>query len=59
MNESRVNLHHDTESFSKASLYIYIFFYGYDRDRSNAVRLFRVISEDSVERDSLDESSAF
>ena len=33
--------------------------YGYDGDRFNAVRLFRVISEDSVKRDSLNESSAF
>ena len=32
---------------------------GFDGDRFNAVRLFRVISEDSAERDSLDESSAF
>ena len=32
---------------------------GYDGDRFNAVRLFRAISEDSAERDSLDESSAF
>ena len=31
----------------------------YDGDRFNAVRLFRVISEDSAERDSLDESCAF
>ena len=33
--------------------------YGYDGGRFNAVRLFGVISEDSAERDSLDESSAF
>ena len=32
---------------------------GNDGDGFNAVRLFRVISEDSAERDSLDESSAF
>ena len=32
---------------------------GFDGDRFNAVRLFRVISEDSAEEDSLDESSAF
>ena len=32
---------------------------GYDGDRFNAVRLFHVISGDSAERDSLDESSAF
>ena len=31
----------------------------YDGDRFNAVRLFRVISEDLAEQDSLDESSAF
>ena len=49
------------KSFSKASPYF--FFYkdraGFDGDRFNAVRLFRVISKDSAERDSLDESSAF
>ena len=32
---------------------------GFDGDRFNAVRLFPVVSEDSAERDSLDESSAF
>ena len=48
------------KSFSKASPY---FFFctdraGHDGDRFNAVRLFRVISEDSAERDSLNESSS-
>ena len=46
-------------SFSKASPYFFITFvrtkYGYGGDRFNAVWLFRVISEDSAERDSLDE----
>ena len=62
--ESRVNLHHDAELRAKVVLEgVAIFFCtnraGYDRDRFNAVRLFRVISEDSAERDSLNESSAF
>ena len=62
--ELRVNLHHDTEPRAKVVLeHVAIFFCedqaGFDGDRFNAVRLFRVISEDSAERDSLDESSAF
>ena len=48
------------KSFSKASPYFFCEDRaGFDGDRFNAVRLFRVISEDSAERDSLDESSAF
>ena len=48
------------KSFSKASPYFFCKVRaGFDGDRFNAVRLFRVISEDSVERDSLDEFSAF
>ena len=63
--ESRVNLLQDAEPRAKVVLEgVAIFFFGKDRasfdgDRFNAVRLFRVISEDSAERDSLDESSAF
>ena len=63
--ESRVNLHHDAEPRAKVVLEgVAIFFFykdraGFDGDRFNAVRLFRVISKDSAERDSLDESSAF
>ena len=63
--KSRVNLHHDAEPRAKVVLEdVAIFFCckdraGFDGDRFNAVRLFRVISEDSAERDSLDESSAF
>ena len=48
------------KSFSKASPYFFCKDRaGFDGDGFNAVRLFRVISEDSAERDSLDESSAF
>ena len=52
------------KSFSKASPYFFVWCTMrtgpvYDGDRFNAVRLFRVISEDSAERDSLDESCAF
>ena len=51
------------KSFSKASPYFFTTFvrakYGYDGDGFNAIRFFRVISEDSAERLSLDESSAF
>ena len=51
------------KSFSKASPCFFAAFawteYSFDRDRFNAVRLFRVISEDSSEQDSLDESFAF
>ena len=48
------------KSFSKASPYFFCKDRaGFDGDRFNAVRLFRVISEDLAERDSLDESSAF
>ena len=53
------------KSFPKASPYFFTklarteYRYAYDGDRLNAVRLFRVISEDAAERDSLDESSAF
>ena len=63
--ESRVNLHQDAEPRAKVVLEgAAIFFFckdraGLDGDGFNAVRLFRVISEDSAERDSLDESSAF
>ena len=63
--ESRVNLHHDAELRAKVFLEgVAIFFFVRtgpvcDGDGFNAVRLFRVISEDSAERDSLDESSAF
>ena len=66
--ESRVNLLHDAEPRAKVVLEgVAIFFCmvhhadraGYDGDRFNAVRLFRVISEVSAERDSLDESCAF
>ena len=63
--ESRVNLHHDAEPRAKVVLEgVAIFFLVrtgpvYDGDGFNAVRLFRVISIDSAERDSLDESSAF
>ena len=62
--ESLVNLHQDAEPRAKVVLEgVAIFFSevraGFDGDRFNAVRLFRVISEDSAERDSLDESSAF
>ena len=62
---SRVNLDHDAEPCEKVVLerVAIIHFvrteYGYDGDRLNAVRLFRVISGDSAERNSLDESSAF
>ena len=63
-NESRVNLHQDAEPRAKVVLEVVAIFFskdraGFDRDRFNAVRLFRMISEDSAERDSLDESSAF
>ena len=67
-NESRVNLLHDAEprakSFSKASPYFFVWCTMrtgpvYDGDRFNAIRFFHVISEDSAERDSLDESCAF
>ena len=48
------------KSFSKASPYFFCEDRaGFDGDGFNAVRLFRVISEDSAEWDSLDESSAF
>ena len=48
------------KSFSKASPYFFVRTGPvYDGDRFNAVRIFRVISEDSAERDSLDESSEF
>ena len=48
------------KSFSKASPYFFCKDRaGFDGDGFNAVRLFRVISEDSAERDSLDESSVF
>ena len=52
------------KSFSKASPYFFVWCTirtgpVYDGDRFSAVRLFRVISEDSAERDSLDESCAF
>ena len=66
--ESRVNLHHDTEPRAKivlegAAMFFFTTFvqseYDYDGDRFNAVRLFHVLSEDSAERLSLDESSAF
>ena len=65
--ESRVNLLHDSEPRAKVVLEgvaIYIYIFCTDRagqvgDRFNAVRFFRVISEDSAERDSLNESSAF
>ena len=47
-------------SFSKASPYFFCKDRaGFDGDGFNVVRLFRVFSEDSAERDSLDESSAF
>ena len=50
--------------FSKALRYFFLQTfvrteYGYDGDGFNAVRFFRVNSEDSAERFSLDESSAF
>ena len=54
-----------TPSRARKSFSPYFFFFfctdraGYDGDRFNAVRLLRVISEDSAERASLDESSAF
>ena len=62
-----MNLHHDAEPRAKVVLEgVAIFFFErtgpvYDGDRFNAVRLFRVISEDSAEQEyqSLDESSAF
>ena len=62
--ESRENLHQDAEPPTKVVLEgVAIFFCkdraGFDRDKFNAVRLFRMISEDSAERDSLGESSAF
>ena len=63
--ESRVNLHHDAEQRAKVVLEGVAIFFSvrtgpvYDGDRFNAIRLFRLNSEDSAERDSLDESSAF
>ena len=62
--ESRVNLisRRRAARESRSRRHRHIFFCkdraGFDGDRFNAVRLFRVISEDSAERDSLDESSA-
>ena len=64
--ESRVNLHQDGEPRAEVVLEgVDIFFFfckdwaRFDGDGFNAVRLFRVISEDSAERDPLDEYSAF